>query len=62
VSNVSDGAFVTNKVAGGGFLEMRVENAVETAGFIGVALDAVRDGFGGIAGKVVGLSLHWSNA
>ena len=39
-----------------------VQHAVESASLILVAVDAVGNVFGGVAGEVVGLPLHWSHA
>lgn len=62
VRDVSNRAFVADQVARRGGCEMLVEHAVQTAGFILVPRDAVFDLFGGVAEKVIRLSLHWSDA
>ena len=41
---------------------MLVEDSIEAAGFVRVALDAILDVLWGIAREVVGLSLHRSYA
>ena len=43
VCNIGDSTFVANQVARGGFLELGIEHAVETTGFIDIALYAVFD-------------------
>ena len=61
VRDVSNRAFVADQVARRGGSQMFVEHAVQAAGFILVARDAVFDLLGGVAEKVVRLSLHWSD-
>ena len=41
---------------------MLVEHAVQAAGFVLIARDAIFDLLWGVAEKVVRLSLHWSDA
>lgn len=53
VGNVGDSAFGAGEVGRGGAREVCVENRVETAGLGLVAVYAIWDGFGGVAGEVV---------
>ena len=57
MSDICDCAFITDEIARSGFLKLRVEDAVKTAGFVDVAIDAVFDSFGCVSAEVVGLAL-----
>lgn len=57
MGNIGNGTFVTDEIPGSGFLEMGIENTVETAGFIYVAVYTVFDALRGVSVEVVGLSL-----
>lgn len=58
VRDVGDRAFVADQVGGGGSCEVRVQDAVEAAHFVLVALLGVGNGFGGVAREVVCLALR----
>jgi len=58
VRDIGDSAFAADEVVGSGVREVLVEHAVEAAGLVLVAVDAVFDVGGGVAGEVVGLALH----
>ena len=62
VRDVGNGASVADQVARRRGGEMFVEDAVEAAGFVLVAGDAVVDLGGGVAVEVVRLALHGADA
>lgn len=57
MSNIGDGALVADKVTGGGFLEVGVQDPVEAPGLVDVAVYTVFDAFGRIAVEVISLAL-----
>lgn len=61
VGDIGDSASIPDKISGGRFLKMCVEDAVETTSFVGVSLNSVFDTFWGVAGEVICLSLHWTD-
>lgn len=52
MSDISDGALVANEVIGPGITQVFVEDAVQAFRLVLVAIDAVLDLFGGVAGEL----------
>lgn len=61
VGNIGNGNMVANQVSRLGLSKVLVKNAVQSAGLIHIAVDAVLDFLWGIAGEVVCLALHGAN-